>query len=70
MKLSEVAFDNLHVGDALISARGVPGVITKLIPREKATRNEDAEIVIQWDNGNISWNWHFWMDQIEYLGQK
>lgn len=68
--LSEVPFDQLQVGDKLISAKNNPGVITKLIKKEDTTSKEDNEISMDWESGSKSWGlFHFWCDQITYVGR-
>lgn len=68
MLLSEVPWSNLAIGDVCISAVGTLGVITNLIPVEKATQREDNEIKIRWGNSNVSLVWHFQADKVLYVG--
>lgn len=65
--LSEVPFDKLKLNDKILSVRNVEGKIVELIPKEKATRQEDNEVVIHWDNGNKSHLWHFWATNVKYM---
>ena len=67
-KLSEVPWDNLAVGDVCISVLGTPGVITDLVPIDQTSRQEDGEVEIHWENGKQSYFWHFWGDNITYVG--
>lgn len=58
--VAKVPFNELRVGDRVKSMiTGVEGVITDLIDTSKARRKDDNEIVVKWDNGNISLQWHF-----------
>lgn len=66
MKLSDVPFDKLKVGDKLISAVGQPGKITKLTDKEFASQQEDNEIEVEWDSGKTSKFWHFWGGKVTY----
>ena len=66
MMLSDVPFESLCVWDVVISVIGTPGKITDLIPIETATRKEDNEIIIQWNNGKFSMIWHFEGSKILY----
>ncbi len=66
--LSQVPFNTLKIGDRVIGANGVHGRISRLIPIVEARREEDNDIVIEWDNGNKSLVWHFWTDKVQYLG--
>lgn len=65
--VSNIPFENLKIGTPVISAIGNAGKITKLIPREQAYRNEDNDVVIEWDNGKISEIWHVWCTNIEIV---
>ena len=67
-KLSEVPIRDIRIGDHCISANGIPGIITKIIAQKYASQSEDNEIQIDWENGNISYQWHFQMNHIEYVG--
>ncbi len=72
MKLKDVPFENIKVGDRCISAIGTPGVVTFFDPKENGRYK--GYIKIQWENGNISDNVIFlcdvpWLGEtVEYLG--
>lgn len=60
MLLSDVPFTSLEEGMKVRSLlTRHEGYIEHLIPREKAKRAEDAEIIIRWEDGGQSWHWHF-----------
>lgn len=67
--LSEIPFEEIQIGDKLISANRTKGKIINLIPIDNASQKEDNEIVIDWENGNRSHCWHFWCDKVIYLGR-
>ena len=64
MKLNAIPFEQLKVGDQVISARGTHGVIDELI--EEGSRKE-KELVIRWFNGNLSRVWHHWCGDVMML---
>lgn len=66
MRLCDVLWEDLRVGDILISHLGTAGEIVRLIPKIIATQREDNEIVIKWNNGKISMPWHFECKDITY----
>lgn len=58
--VANIPFNELRVGDRVKSRiTGVEGFISELIDISKASRRDDNEIVVKWDNGNISLQWHF-----------
>ena len=71
--LSTIAFDDLRVGDAVISPHGTPGFISTKYRGHvwvNGTLDPDhSRIDIRWDNGRTS-NYlaPYWMDQITYVG--
>lgn len=67
-KLCEIPFSDLSVGDRVLSARGIRGTITTLVPKEQATRQEDNELKVKWDNGDTSLLWHFQGERVYYFG--
>lgn len=73
MKVSEVPFEQLKLGDVCISNVGHLGEIIELIPVEKTFKKEDNEIRVQWlYTGNInkkSWDFHYNFTHVEYLGR-
>jgi hypothetical protein len=72
MKLSEVPFDQLKVGDKLISYIGTPGHITHLVKRGETSpylqKEKEDVIVMLWDNGNVSYQHHEDLYRVEYKG--
>lgn len=67
MPVSEVPFDELRVGDEVVSYRGNAGVIIEKVDIEESIRFEDNSLVIRWDNGkenNLSYTWHFWCSNV------
>ena len=69
MKLSEVEFIKVSVGDKVISKLGNEGIIMEVIPIHLAHQREDNEFYIEWNNGNKSLCWHFECNYIEYVGK-
>jgi len=72
MKLSQIPFKNLRIGDKCTSARDTPGIIVGLLlegtyPNEI---NRYNSVRIKWDNGNNSYIFHMDGDRIEYLGSE
>lgn len=65
MKLSEVPFSQIKIGDRCVSAIGNHGSVFKLIAfDEKGTLDDDNSIEILWDHGGKSRLFHFWGDSI------
>lgn len=63
--LSNVPFDEIRVGDRVKSIRtGTEGFIYSKTPIHLARRFEDNEVMIKWENGNISYIWHFQLDGV------
>jgi hypothetical protein len=62
MKLSDVKFEDLKIGDRVISNIGTSGEITQLVAKADTARQEDNEIGILWVNGKTSVAWHHWMN--------
>jgi hypothetical protein len=71
MKLSEVPFSEINVGDKLISAIGTSGQIRDVRHSKKYMPNDKDgdEVTIDWESGNSSWIRHYEGIHIEYLGQ-
>lgn len=68
-RLDTVSWDQLKTGDRVQSVMtGTLGTITEKNPIEYATRLEDNELIIDWDNNNRSWVWHFQTVSVVYLG--
>jgi hypothetical protein len=72
MKISDVLFEKIKVGDKVTSYRGNPGIISEasLGARWKVDP-EDVRITIDWETTegpSKSCQPHLWMDSVEYLG--
>jgi hypothetical protein len=63
--LSEVPFQDIFIGQRVVSHIGNPGTVTDLIPIEQAVRKMDNEVTVTWDHGGKSHLWHFWCDHIK-----
>ncbi len=57
-RLCDVPWEELMIGDFIISNTGLIGRIDELIQIDYATQNEDNEIIIKWSNGKFSALWH------------
>ena len=76
MKLSEVPWEQLSLGDKCISAIGSEGFITDLSEIGFSSKRHNPPIdpergyaiKINWNNGNVSWHPQWCMDNIEYIG--
>ncbi|MBI5153533.1 MAG: hypothetical protein HZA36_03700 [Parcubacteria group bacterium] len=72
MKLSEISFENLSIGDRLLSARGRNGKVTKIDmkPSDSNDIEEDNRIWIEWEGvGNkTSLIYHYQGNYITYIG--
>lgn len=65
MKLSDKPFNELQVGDRLISALGTPGSITRLIPEGSGVYGDRHDsIEIMWDNQVESLVFHLNADKV------
>lgn len=53
-RLCDVPWEELMIGDFIISNTGLIGRIDELIQIDYATQNEDNEIIIKWSNGKFS----------------
>jgi len=63
--LSKVPINEIRVGDRVKSSlTNREGVIVKIIDIANASRFEDNEILVKWENGNISHQWHFVYDKV------
>lgn len=67
MKLSDIPFSDLSIGDIVIGVNGVEGTITDLIPKHLTDREIDDTIIINWANGNVSHVWHMWTTKVTYV---
>lgn len=68
--LSAIPYKDLRLGDLVLSANmETVGAITDLIDLKDARRSEDNEISITWSTGSKSYQWHFMMDRVTYLGR-
>jgi len=64
MKVSEIPYEKLSVGDIIISALNHKGEIVELYPED------DKSLEIVWENGNASYAYHHQCDKIEYVGKE
>ncbi len=63
--VADVPWGDLKIGDRVISAKGIPGHISKLRPQEIG--DDDNMVDFVWDNGKTSTHcWHFWLNKVEY----
>ncbi len=62
MKLSEVSWEDIKVGDKVISHIGNDGVVTKL------DVEDDYSIYITWSSGRTSISYHNLSEHIKYVG--
>lgn len=70
MKLSEIPFYEIEIGQHVRSdTTDRLGSVHRTHTKRDASDDEDFFVVIHWDNGHISDNWHFWMDQITVLDE-
>jgi len=77
-KVSEIAFNQLKVGDWVLSDTTLCyGEITQLSPQSEVTHKEDDEVVIRWNINTKTGKrspesrvWHFWLNKVSYLGAK
>ena len=68
--ISEIPFYEIQTGDKVISAIGTLGIVSEIIPKEKATRQDDNEIGFEWENGNKSFpTWHYVLTSVKYIGR-
>lgn len=65
MQLSDVPFNKISVGLAVVSAIGTLGRVFQLFPEGAFARY--AAIVIHWDNGRVSYVWHFQSNYVQVL---
>lgn len=71
MKLSEIPFDEIKIGQRVRSDNtGWHGAVHETYTRNDRSDCEDFFVVVHWDNANISNNWHFWMDQITVVDRE
>jgi hypothetical protein len=69
MKLSEVPFEKIYIGQRVQSdATNRIGIIIEKQDIKEDYRNEDNIISIWWDNGNMSIEaWHFQCNKVTVL---
>lgn len=61
IKLSDIPIKEIYLGMKVKSLNtGVTGKITAIDSPDR----EDYTIGIRWDNDNITYCWHFWLDQV------
>lgn len=67
--LSAVSFGSLSVGDIVQSQlTGNLGRIEQLVPKPRARRAEDNQILVRWEHGGISEYWHSRFGKVLYIG--
>ncbi len=66
MKLSDKPFNELEVGMLCISAIGTPGAIIDLLTEGIDGVRGDS-IILEWNNGNISYPFHCCCDNITLI---
>lgn len=67
--LSAVSFGSLSVGDIVQSKlTGNLGRIEQLVPKPRARRAEDNQILVRWEHGGISEYWHSRFGKVLYIG--
>lgn len=63
--LSKVPFKELRIGDRVKSkVTNNEGFISQFIPIEQARRRDDNEIIVKWNTGAESMQWHFNYDAV------
>ena len=70
LNVSQIPFDELQIGQKVIGANGVPGVISNLQPITEDYRKEDNLVSFKWENDKESPAiWHFWCDKVMAVEQ-
>lgn len=68
-RLSEIPFEDIQVADRVFSGfTGVYGYVRNKV--EKTANQDDNTIIVDWDQGSQSRQFHFDYDGVEYLGHK
>lgn len=67
--VADIPWDDLRIGDRVISANGQVGTIARLDVHNQGLDCEDYDVAFQWENGGRSAIWHFWCDKVTYKGQ-
>jgi hypothetical protein len=68
--VADIPWNELRIGDKVISAMGFPGVINKLVEQEKYSKSDSDRYLVgfAWSNGNISPpNLHYCLDKVQYV---
>jgi hypothetical protein len=66
MKLSEISVGDLHVGMAVVSAKGTSGSVAEITDRREDSYYEgDHGVIINWDNGKTSVQPHYLLDAVK-----
>lgn len=68
-RVTDVPWNELEIGDTVVSCNYQPGKITELTSIEFAKRCEDNEVGITWALGSTSYDWYFFMKHVEYVGK-
>lgn len=64
MLLSEIPRDELQIGTRVWNAEKTQGgTLIEILPEDR----NDISLLIQWDDGKESRQWHFWCDKIEVM---
>jgi hypothetical protein len=61
-KLSVVRFDEISPGMRVISRRNTPGVVRQTFAAKQG--DDDNWVAIDWENGNVSENYHFQFSEV------
>ena len=69
-RLFDIPFNELQLGNKVISMKNTSGKITGLTPIEESWRQEGDQITIIWDNGKTSNLWHFQCQYVQYVGKE
>ncbi len=63
--LCNIPISEIRVGDRVKSKQtNREGFIKQIIPIQNACRFEDEELIIRWENGNISRQWKYMYDAV------
>lgn len=65
MKLSEVAFENIKINQAVKGATGKLGKVTRKWLQQD--RFDERWVDISWEDDSFNCNWLSWMDKIEVI---
>lgn len=62
--LADIPLDTIGPGMPVINHNKLRGKVVKIHPKDR----EDYSIEIEWENGNTSLAWHFWLKTVFYDG--